>query len=130
MTMAAHLGRHLGATALEVDDTVAFPEAAKPGQLIKLPGQNRVTADEYQEFTTLGQGGIFDLDLDRHGVEKTPPPSFLAGTHTWRPIIALLLYIIIARTSNLAETLAYCSETPPLSKQDLTGFASWWHGTV
>mmetsp|Transcript_14568 Transcript_14568/g.44034 ORF Transcript_14568/g.44034 Transcript_14568/m.44034 type:complete len:372 (+) Transcript_14568:302-1417(+) len=55
----------LGATALEVDETLAFPEAAKPGQPIKLPGQNRVTADEYQEFTTLGQGGIFDLDLDR-----------------------------------------------------------------
>lgn len=55
----------LGATAMEVDTTVAFPEAAKPLQRIKLPGQNRVTADEYQEFITLGQGGIFDLDLDR-----------------------------------------------------------------
>lgn len=68
---------HAGATALEVDETLAFPEAAKPGQPIKLPGQNRVTADEYQEFTTLGQGGIFDLDLDR----CCSPPN----THTCTP---------------------------------------------
>lgn len=51
---------------MEVDTTVAFPEAAKPAQRIKLPGQNRVTSDEYQEFITLGQGGIFDLDVDRY----------------------------------------------------------------
>ena len=54
-----------GATAIVKDDTLAFPEAAKPGQMIKLPGQTRVTPDEYHEFITLGQGGVYELDLER-----------------------------------------------------------------
>jgi hypothetical protein len=54
-----------GATSIVKDDTLAFPEAAKPGQMIKLPGQTRVTPDEYHEFITLGQGGVYELDLER-----------------------------------------------------------------
>ena len=38
---------------------------AAPGQPIKLPGQTRVTSDEYREFLALGHGEIFDLELDR-----------------------------------------------------------------
>jgi hypothetical protein len=33
--------------------------------MIKLPGQTRVTPDEYHEFITLGQGGVYELDLER-----------------------------------------------------------------
>ena len=43
----------------------ALPLQAKPGQLIRLPGQTRVAPEEYREFLALGHGGIFDLDLDR-----------------------------------------------------------------
>lgn len=54
-----------GATSIEADDTAAFPMAAKPKQPIKLPGQTRVTPEEYREFLSLGHGHIFDLDIDR-----------------------------------------------------------------
>ena len=43
----------------------ALPSQAKPGQLIRLPGQTRVAPEEYREFLALGHGGIFDVDLDR-----------------------------------------------------------------
>lgn len=127
---AAPLGGCAGATALEVDDTVAFPEAAKSGQLIKLPGQNRVTADEYQEFTTLGQGGIFDLDLDRHGIEKThPPPLPLAGTAT----CTCVLHHRSVFMNHYCTQIGCCRDTGILLsdnvEEDLTGDASWWRGT-
>ena len=35
-----------------------------PEQRIRLPGQTRVTPDEYKEFLSLGHGDIFNLDLD------------------------------------------------------------------
>lgn len=55
----------IGATSIEKDESMAFPESAGPRQAIKLPGQTRVTPEEYSEFTTLGQGGVYELDLDR-----------------------------------------------------------------
>ncbi len=51
---------------------MAFPESAQAGQPIKLPGQTRVTPDEYHEFITLGQGGVFELDLARSGRALCP----------------------------------------------------------
>lgn len=56
---------HTGATSIEIDETAAFPMAAKAGQPIKLPGQTRVTPEEYREFLSLGHGQIFDLEPDR-----------------------------------------------------------------
>ena len=53
------------ATSIEQDDAAAFPMAALPGQPIKLPGQTRVTPEEYREFLSLGHGEIFDLDVER-----------------------------------------------------------------
>ena len=43
-----------------------FPTRAAPDQALKLPGQTRVTPDEYKEFLGLGHGEIFNLDLDRY----------------------------------------------------------------
>ena len=54
-----------GATSILQEEGLAFPESAQAGQLIKLPGQTRVTPEEYSEFTALGQGGVYELDLDR-----------------------------------------------------------------
>jgi len=42
----------------------ALPSAAAPGQRVRLPGQSRVTPDEYREFLALGHGEIFNLDVD------------------------------------------------------------------
>ena len=39
-----------------------FPSQAKPGQPVKLPGQTRVSPEEYKEFLALGHGDIFDID--------------------------------------------------------------------
>ena len=39
-------------------------QAVRPGQPLRLPGQTRVTADEYREFRELGHGEIFNLDAD------------------------------------------------------------------
>ena len=52
------------AGALNVRDAV-LPSQAGQGQPIRLPGQTRVTPDEYREFLGLGHGEIFDLDIDR-----------------------------------------------------------------
>ena len=41
-----------------------LPSEAGPGQRIRLPGQTKVTTDEYKEFLGLGHGDIFDLDPD------------------------------------------------------------------
>ncbi len=60
-----------GATSVQQDNTAAFPMAAAPGQPIKLPGQTRVTSDEYREFLALGHGEIFDLELDRCCTRET-----------------------------------------------------------
>lgn len=42
----------------------ALPSSAAPGQRVRLPGQSRVTPDEYREFLALGHGEIFNLDVD------------------------------------------------------------------
>ncbi|KAK2077597.1 hypothetical protein QBZ16_004442 [Prototheca wickerhamii] len=47
------------------DEPPAFPSEAGPTQPIKLPGQTRVTPEEYKEFLSLGHGEIFNLDIDR-----------------------------------------------------------------
>eukprot|EP00210_Caulerpa_lentillifera_P004080 g3893.t1 len=52
-----------------------FPSRAAPDQALKLPGQTRVTPDEYKEFLGLGHGEIFNLDLDR----VVDPPWRLPG---------------------------------------------------
>ena len=41
-----------------------LPSLATPGQSIRLPGQTKVTTDEYKEFLGLGHGDIYDLDPD------------------------------------------------------------------
>ena len=64
-TPSYQLALTAGATSVEQDKTAAFPMAAAPGQPIKLPGQTRVTSDEYREFLALGHGEIFDLEVDR-----------------------------------------------------------------
>ena len=39
-------------------------QATRPGQPLRLPGQTRVTPEEYREFRELGHGEIFNLDVD------------------------------------------------------------------
>lgn len=70
-----------GATSIQQDETAAFPMAAKPGQPIKLPGQTRVTPEEYREFLSLGHGHIFDLDIDRSALSHIYC-SFVRGIRT------------------------------------------------
>ena len=48
---------------LRIEDAV-FPSEWKPGLPIKLPGQTRVSPEEYKEFLSLGHGEIFSIDLD------------------------------------------------------------------
>ncbi|KAK9820572.1 hypothetical protein WJX72_011768 [[Myrmecia] bisecta] len=52
-----------GLPALRGDPVL--PSQAAPGQPIRLPGQTRVTPDEYKEFLGLGHGEVFNLDIDR-----------------------------------------------------------------
>ncbi len=42
-----------------------LPSQAGEHQLIRLPGQTRVSPEEYKEFLGLGHGDVFDLDPDR-----------------------------------------------------------------
>lgn len=62
-----------------------LPSQAGDSQLIRLPGQTRVSPEEYKEFLGLGHGDVFDLDPDRfcppllhmhdmtlHGMEQLP----------------------------------------------------------
>lgn len=42
----------------------AFPSMARPDQPVKLPGQTRVSPEEYREFLALGHGEIFSIDID------------------------------------------------------------------
>ena len=48
---------------LRVEDAV-FPSQWRPGVGMKLPGQTRVSPEEYKEFLALGHGDIFDIELD------------------------------------------------------------------
>lgn len=48
---------------LRPEDAV-FPSQWHPGLPMKLPGQTRVSPEEYKEFLNLGHGDIFDVDLD------------------------------------------------------------------
>jgi hypothetical protein len=48
---------------LRPEDAV-FPSQWQPGLPLKLPGQTRVSPEEYKEFLNLGHGDIFDVDLD------------------------------------------------------------------
>lgn len=50
-------------TTMRIEDAV-FPSEWKPGLPIKLPGQTRVSPEEYKEFLSLGHGEIFSIDLD------------------------------------------------------------------
>ena len=43
-----------------------LPSQAGDSQLIRLPGQTRVSPEEYKEFLGLGHGDVFDLDPDRY----------------------------------------------------------------
>ncbi len=43
-----------------------LPSQAGEHQLIRLPGQTRVSPEEYKEFLGLGHGDVFDLDPDRY----------------------------------------------------------------
>lgn len=45
-----------------------LPSQAAPGKKVRLPGQTRVSAEEYREFLGLGHGEIFNLDIDRWAV--------------------------------------------------------------
>lgn len=48
---------------MRMEDAV-FPSQWSPGLPIKLPGQTRVSPEEYKEFLSLGHGDIFGLDID------------------------------------------------------------------
>jgi hypothetical protein len=48
---------------MRIEDAV-FPSEWRPGLPIKLPGQTRVSQEEYKEFLSLGHGEIFSIDLD------------------------------------------------------------------
>ena len=48
---------------LRSEDAV-FPSQWQPGLAIKLPGQTRVSPEEYREFLSLGHGDIYDINLD------------------------------------------------------------------
>jgi hypothetical protein len=50
--------------AMDPDLPPVLPSRARPGQRIRLPGQSRVTPEEYREFLSLGHGEIYNLDLD------------------------------------------------------------------
>lgn len=55
--------------AHDSDDPGVLPsQATSAGQRIRLPGQTRVTPEEYKEFLDLGHGDIFQLDIDRCGL--------------------------------------------------------------
>lgn len=49
---------------MDPDLPPALPSRARPGQRIRLPGQSRVTPEEYREFLSLGHGEVYNLDLD------------------------------------------------------------------
>lgn len=49
--------------SFRMEDAV-FPSEWKPGLPLKLPGQTRVSPEEYKEFLSLGHGEIFSIDLD------------------------------------------------------------------
>lgn len=55
-----------GVTNIPRDESNAvLPSQAGASQLIRLPGQTRVSPEEYKEFLGLGHGDVFDLDPDR-----------------------------------------------------------------
>uniref|UniRef100_A0A1D2A676 Pre-mRNA polyadenylation factor Fip1 domain-containing protein n=1 Tax=Auxenochlorella protothecoides TaxID=3075 RepID=A0A1D2A676_AUXPR len=74
----------------------AFQSEAKPGQPIKLPGQTRVTAEEYREFLSLGHGEIFSLDIDRvvdapwriPGIDPSDFFNYGLNQRTWKEYTA------------------------------------------
>ena len=47
------------------EGNAVLPSQAGDTQLIRLPGQTRVSPEEYKEFLGLGHGDVFDLDLNR-----------------------------------------------------------------
>lgn len=62
----AWLPRPAGASNLPRDEgNAVLPSQAGDSHLIRLPGQTRVSPEEYKEFLGLGHGDVFDLDPDR-----------------------------------------------------------------
>ncbi len=66
-------------------------QATRPGQPLRLPGQTRVTPEEYREFRELGHGEIFNLEVDACAPARPPaaPPrrrrSAAPATRARRP---------------------------------------------
>lgn len=56
------------------DPGVLPSQATTKGQRVRLPGQTRVTPEEYKEFLCLGHGDIFQLDIDWYIPLKQWPP--------------------------------------------------------
>ena len=56
-------GAPVGPMRLQME--AKLPSQAGPQDLIRLPGQTRVSPEEYKEFLQLGHGNIFELDPDR-----------------------------------------------------------------
>ena len=53
------------AAAYDPKDPGVLPsQVTAKGQRVRLPGQTRVTPEEYKEFLGLGHGDIFHLDID------------------------------------------------------------------
>ena len=50
-----------------------LPSEAAPGQRVRLPGQTKVTTEEYKGFLGLGHGDIFDLDPDLCASARNTP---------------------------------------------------------
>ena len=66
--IAASMPQLFQYSAKSADDCGVLPsQATSLGQRIRLPGQTRVTPEEYKEFLDLGHGDIFQLDIDRQG---------------------------------------------------------------
>lgn len=80
---------------LRMEDAV-FPSQWRPGLPIKLPGQTKVSPEEYREFLSLGHGDIFDIEIDHvvdppwryPGIDPSDFFNYGMNENTWKQYIA------------------------------------------
>jgi 15-cis-phytoene desaturase len=78
-----------------MEDAV-FPSQWRPGLPIKLPGQTKVSPEEYREFLSLGHGDIYDIDIDHvfdppwryPGIDPSDFFNYGMNENTWKQYIA------------------------------------------
>jgi len=85
-----------------------LPSQAGEHQLIRLPGQTRVSPEEYKEFLGLGHGDVFDLDPDRYFCAYTP-----RSVHKQTLCLDCEQYISICASSSSASCPAHVWATAP-----------------